>query len=322
MTEEIIVPVLGESITEATVSKWLKKSGEGVKADEPIVELETDKVNLEVPSPVNGILSEIKTKEGETVYAGPAVRKQAREYGVDIFAVKGSGRKGRVLKEDIKDYVKARLADADAGGSVMGIPEMPQADFSRHGEIGLAPLSKVRQVSARNLHRSWLNVPHVTQFDEADITELEGFRRQQNTELRSRGVKLTPLAFLIFSVVDALKAYPRFNASLDRAEKNLILKNYYNIGIAVETDDGLVVPVLKDADKKGVIELAEESASLASRARSKQLPMDLMRGASFTISSLGGIGGTAFTPIVNAPEVAILGVSRSKVSPIFDGEVF
>ena len=256
------------------------------------------------------------------VYAGPAVRKQAREYGVNVSTVKGSGRKGRILKEDIQAYVKTRLSEPATGSVSAGIPPVPEVDFSRFGTVELAPLSRIRQASARNLHRSWLNVPHVTQFDEADVTELEAFRHQQNGELADGGIKLTPLAFLICGVVAALKAYPQFNASLDKDQKNLVLKRYYHIGIAVETDDGLVVPVLKDADKKGVVELAAESAALAAQARARQLPMDAMQGASFTISSLGSIGGTAFTPIVNSPEVAILGVSRAKVVPIYDGEGF
>ena len=241
---------------------------------------------------------------------------------MNVSAVKGSGRKGRILKEDIQAYVKARLSEPTTGSVRAGIPPVPEVDFSRFGTVELAPLSRIRQASARNLHRSWLNVPHVTQFDEADVTELEAFRHQQNGELADGGIKLTPLAFLICGVVAALKAYPQFNASLDKDQKNLVLKRYYHIGIAVETDDGLVVPVLKDADKKGVIELAAESAALAAQARARQLPMDAMQGASFTISSLGGIGGTAFTPIVNSPEVAILGVSRSKVVPVYDGEGF
>ena len=176
--------------------------------------------------------------------------------------------------------------------------------------------------SAKNLHRSWLNVPHVTHFDEADITDLEVFRKTQNLELQSSGAKVTPLAFLIKTVVDALKKYPQFNSSITDDYSQLIVKKYYHIGIAVETDDGLVVPVLKDADRKGVLQLAQESAELAKLARDKKLPLDAMQGATFTISSLGGIGGTAFTPIVNAPEVAILGVSRSKMTPVYDGEIF
>ena len=264
---------------------------------------------------------ETPVASGSKVHAGPAVRKQAREYGVDLGEVKGSGRKGRVLKEDIRDYVKARLSGSgDSGG--LGIPEVPEVDFTKWGEVEGKPLSRIRKASARNLHRSWLNVPHVTQFDEADITELELFRKSQNEQLQKEGVKLTPLAFLIKAVVDALIRFPQFNSSIAKDYDHLVLKKYYHIGIAVETDDGLVVPVLKDADKKGVVQLANESAELAAQARDKKLPMDSMQGATFTISSLGGIGGTAFTPIVNAPEVAILGVSRSKVSPVWNGSEF
>ena len=267
------------------------------------------------------VLAVSAPSKGDKVHAGPAVRKQAREYGVDILSVKGSGRKGRILKEDIQLYVKESLGKTGASNGA-GIPEIPEIDFSKFGETEVQPFSRIRKASARNLHRSWLNVPHVTQFDEADITDLEIFRREQNLVMKSEGTKLTPLAFLVRAVVDALKKYPQFNASLSAERDALILKRYCNIGIAVETQDGLVVPVLKDADKKGVVQLAEESAELAGLARESKLPMDAMQGATFTISSLGGIGGTAFTPIVNAPEVAILGVSRSKVAPAFNGESF
>ena len=261
--------------------------------------------------------------EAATVHAGPAVRKQAREYGVKLDRVTGSGRKGRILKEDIQAYVKKQLQEGGGPSSAgAGIPEIPLVDFSKWGEVEQKPLSRIRKASARNLHRSWLNVPHVTQFDEADITDLESFRSSQNEELKKQDIKLTPLAFLICAVVDALKTYPQFNSSIAPDYDHLVIKRYFNIGIAVETDDGLVVPVLKNADQKGVIELAQESAALAAQARDKKLPMDAMQGATFTISSLGGIGGTAFTPIVNAPEVAILGVSRSKVSPVWNGESF
>ena len=265
----------------------------------------------------------------EKIHAGPAVRKQAREYGVNLAQLTGTGQKGRILKEDVQAYVKEQLQSrtgVQAKSEIMttgsGIPPIPLIDFSKFGEIELRPLSRVRRSSARNLHRSWLNVAHVTQFDAADITDLEVFRKAQNLELAGAGDKLTPLAFLIKACVHALIKYPQFNSSIDPDYQHLTLKKYYNIGIAVETPDGLVVPVVVDADKKGVVELARESARLAGQARDKKLPLDAMQGATFTISSLGGIGGTAFTPIVNAPEVAILGVSRSSMEPVWDGQAF
>lgn len=261
---------------------------------------------------------------GKNVYAGPAVRKIARQFGVELGLVKGTGRKGRVLKEDVQAYVKKQLASPASSGasSGAGIPPIPSIDFSKFGETELRPMSRIKQATAKNLHRSWLNVPHVTQFDEADITELEIFRKTQNAELVKSGQKLTPLAFMVAACVSALKQFPQFNASIEPDYKNLILKKYYNIGVAVETPDGLVVPVIKDADKKGIVELATETATLAQQARDKKLPIDSMQGATFTISSLGGIGGTQFTPIVNAPEVAILGVSKSKMTPVWNGDKF
>ena len=261
---------------------------------------------------------------GKNVYAGPAVRKIARQFGVELGLVKGTGRKGRVLKEDVQAYVKKQLASPASSGasSGAGIPPIPSIDFSKFGETELRPMSRIKQATAKNLHRSWLNVPHVTQFHEADITELEIFRKNQNAELVKSGQKLTPLAFMVAACVSALKQFPQFNASIEPDYKNLILKKYYNIGVAVETPDGLVVPVIKDADKKGIVELATETATLAQQARDKKLPIDSMQGATFTISSLGGIGGTQFTPIVNAPEVAILGVSKSKMTPVWNGDKF
>jgi pyruvate dehydrogenase E2 component (dihydrolipoamide acetyltransferase) len=261
---------------------------------------------------------------GKNVYAGPAVRKIARQFGVELGLVKGTGRKGRVLKEDVQAYVKKQLASPASSGasSGAGIPPIPSIDFSKFGETELRPMSRIKQATAKNLHRSWLNVPHVTQFDEADITELEIFRKTQNAELVKSGQKLTPLAFMVAACVSALKQFPQFNASIEPDYKNLILKKYYNIGVAVETPDGLVVPVIKDADKKGIVELATETATLAQQARDKKLPIDSMQGATFTISSLGGIGGSHFTPIVNAPEVAILGVSKSKMTPVWNGDKF
>jgi pyruvate dehydrogenase E2 component (dihydrolipoamide acetyltransferase) len=314
-----------ETAPDATVVEAIP-----VMAPEPPVPQQSEPVSevpTSSPTPASQIPASQAARASQTpvqapeptaahIHAGPAVRKQAREYGVQLLAVKGSGREGRILKEDIQQYVANRLGD-DSGG---GIPKIQEVDFSKFGEIDLKLLPKIRQASARNLHRSWLNIPHVTQFDDADVTELEAFRKQQNTE--NTEVKLTPLVFLIKACVAALQRYPNFNASIQADYQHLILKKYYNIGIAVETDDGLMVPVLKDADKKGVLQLAEESAILAAAARDKKLPFDAMQGATFTISSLGGIGGTAFTPIVNAPEVAILGVSRSKVVPVYNGEAF
>lgn len=252
------------------------------------------------------------------VHAGPAVRKQARELGVALKEVKGTGKHGRVLKEDVQAFVKKRLTtEGSAGG---GIPAVPEVDFSKFGPTEKRPLSRIRKASARNLHRSWLNIPHVTQFDEADITELEAFRKSQNSQ--GGDTKLTPLAFLVKACVRALQEYPQFNSSIESNFDHLIIKQFYNIGIAVETENGLVVPVLKEADQKGVVQIAAECAELAAQARDKKLPMDAMQGATFTISSLGGIGGTKFTPIVNSPEVAILGVSRSKVTPVWSGSEF
>ncbi len=329
---------------EGVVQQVLVQEGDEVKEGDPLVTLigevplsevppskvpeaslaaqPVEKPTAAEPPPTPPVTPSTRDK-ADQVHAGPAVRKQAREYGVDIAQVKGSGRKGRILKEDIQAHVKSRIAAAStSAGTGSGIPGIPEVDFSRFGETEIKPFSRIRQASARNLHRSWLNVPHVTQFDEADVTELEAFRKAQNLERQAEGARLTPLAFLVRAVVDALQAYPQFNASLAPGNEGLILKHFINIGIAVETDDGLVVPVLKDADKKGVIQLAAECAELAAQARDKKLPMDAMQGATFTISSLGGIGGTAFTPIVNAPEVAILGVSRTKIEPVYDGDSF
>ncbi len=258
----------------------------------------------------------------KSVHAGPAVRKLAREMGVDLAQVHGSGPKERILKEDVHAWVKQRLEGAPAasgGGPAVALPEI---DFSQFGEVERQELNKLRKVSAQNLTRSWLTIPHVTQHDNADITDLEAFRKQQNKALEKEGVKLTMLAFLVSACARALKEFPRFNSSLENSGEALIQKHYINIGIAVDTPNGLVVPVIKDADRKGLKAIALEMGELAEKARNRKLTPADMKGGTFSISSLGGIGGTAFTPIVNWPEVAILGVSRSDMQPVWDGEQF
>ncbi|HLV76793.1 MAG TPA: dihydrolipoyllysine-residue acetyltransferase [Marinobacter sp.] len=267
----------------------------------------------EIPSP------------GAKVHAGPAVRKLARELGADLTRVKGSGPKGRIIKDDVNNYVKSQLQKAQQGGGVAtgsGIPGVKLPDFSQFGEIEREGMSRIMAATAANMQRSWLNVPHVTQFDEADITEMEAFRKAQKAAGEKRGVKMTPLPFLLKACAAALAELPQFNVSLDMDRKEVVRKKYIHIGIAVDTPHGLMVPVIRNVDQKGLWELAAESAELAQKARDKQLKPAEMQGACFTITSLGGIGGTAFTPIVNTPEVAILGVSRSAVKPVWDGAEF
>jgi pyruvate dehydrogenase E2 component (dihydrolipoamide acetyltransferase) len=259
-------------------------------------------------------------------YASPVVRLFARELGVDLARVTGSERKGRISKQDVRDFVKQALAGGggaprSAGGGLNLLP-WPSMDFAKFGEIETRALSKIKKISGANLARNWAMIPHVTQHDDADVTELEALRVALNKENEKAGIKLTMLAFLIKAVVAALKKYPDFNASLDAGGENLILKKYFHIGFAADTPNGLVVPVLKDADKKGVIAIAAETGELAKKAREGKLGPADMSGGCFSISSLGGIGGTAFTPIVNAPEVAILGVSKSAIKPVWDGKAF
>jgi len=266
---------------------------------------------------------------GAKVHAGPAVRQLAREFGVELSAVSPTGPHGRILKEDVQVYVKAELqkaktAPAAAAGATggAGIPPIPVVDFSRFGEIEEVPMTRLMQAGASNLHRSWLNVPHVTQFDQADITELEAFRVAQKAVAEKAGVKLTVLPLLLKACAHLLKELPDFNASLAPSGKAIIRKKYVNVGFAVDTPDGLLVPVIKNVDQKSLLQLAAEAAALAEKARTKKLSADDMQGACFTISSLGHIGGTGFTPIVNAPEVAILGVSKATIQPVWDGKAF
>lgn len=265
---------------------------------------------------------------GQKSHASPSVRKFARELGVELVRVQGSGPKGRILLEDVQGFVKGVMAGGGtapaAAGAGMGMALLPwpSLDFSKFGDTELQPLSRIKKISGPNLHRNWVMMPHVTQFDDADITELEEFRKSANDSLAKSGVKLTMLAFVIKASVSALKKFPAFNASLDAAGENLILKHYYHIGFAADTPNGLVVPVVKNADKKGVAEIAREMGELSAQAREGKLKPADMQGASFTISSLGGIGGTKFTPIINAPEVAILGLSKSAIQPVWDGKQF
>ncbi|MBX8494328.1 dihydrolipoyllysine-residue acetyltransferase [Pseudomonas cichorii] len=264
---------------------------------------------------------------GAKVHAGPAVRQLAREFGVELSAVSATGPHGRVLKEDVQVYVKAQLLkakEAPAGGASggAGIQPIPEVDFSRFGEIEEVPMTRLMQLGASGLHRSWLNIPHVTQFDQADITDLEAFRVAQKAAAEKAGVKLTILPLLLKSIAHLLKELPDFNASLAPSGKAVIRKKYVHIGFAVDTPEGLLVPVIRDVDQKNLLQLAAEAAALAEKARNKKLTANDMQGACFTISSLGHIGGTGFTPIVNAPEVAILGVSKATIQPVWDGKAF
>jgi pyruvate dehydrogenase E2 component (dihydrolipoamide acetyltransferase) len=255
------------------------------------------------------------------------VRLIARELGVDLMQVKGTERKGRITTADVRAFVKQALSagsqrTAAGGGAGLNLLPWPQVDFSKFGEVETQPLAKIKKISGANLARNWVMIPHVTQFDDADITDLEALRVELNKENEKSGAKLTMLAFMIKAVVAALKKFPDFNASLDASGDNLVLKKYFHIGFAADTPNGLVVPVLKDADKKGIMEIAQASGELAKKARDGKLGPAEMSGGCFSISSLGGIGGTAFTPIVNAPEVAILGVSKASIKPVWDGKAF
>ncbi|MEQ8859564.1 MAG: dihydrolipoyllysine-residue acetyltransferase [Pseudomonadales bacterium] len=285
---------------------------------------ETDRV-VQASTGEPGRTPEQARGSGTDVYAGPAVRRLARELGVDLSSVEGTGNRGRIVKDDVKAHVKSRLSGSGAAagsGAAVGLPAMPEVDFSRFGEIEEQPLSRIRARGAENLHRAWLNIPHVTNHDEVDITDLEDFRASLKAEGERRGVRVTPVAFIIKACCHALQEFPTVNASLDPAAKTFILKRYYNIGMAVDTPDGLVVPVIKDAERKGIWALSEEIAELAEKARNKKLGVGDLQGGSFSVSSLGAIGGTGFTPIINAPELAILGVGRLTTRPVWlDGAV-
>jgi pyruvate dehydrogenase E2 component (dihydrolipoamide acetyltransferase) len=360
------------------VIEVLVKPGDTVSKEQSLITLESDKATMEIPSPSNGVVKELKIKVGDKVakgapilvlvttggaakpaaaeaakpagvppaptpaatakpvsqapvpqtgekpHASPSVRKFARELGVDLTRVKGSGPKGRILHTDVQAFVKSALQGGASakgqGGLPFNLPAWPEVDFAKFGPVELKPLSRIQKLSGPYLHRNWISIPHVTQFDEADITELEAFRKAQTVETEKKGFKLTMLAFMIKACVTALRQFPQFNASLDKSGESLVIKKYYHIGVAVDTPGGLVVPVVRDADRKGIFDLAHELADISKLARDGKLKPGDLQGGTFSISSLGGIGGTAFTPIINAPEVAILGVSRGALRPTFRGK--
>jgi len=323
---------LGDMVSEGSLILMLEPSGE---ATAPVAEapakqeakVESAPVAAKpapAPAPQAPVKQSPTAKIDEAsfskAYATPSVRKFARELGVDLGQVDGTGRKGRISKDDVQGFVKRALSQPAGGG--LGVAPMPEIDFSQWGEIESKPLSKINKLTGQFLHRNWVTIPHVTQFDEADITDMETFRKGMAAEYKEKGIKITPLVFMMKAVVSALKQFPRFNSSLDSSGENLIMKSYFNVGIAIDTPDGLVVPVVQDVDRKSLVDLAVELGEISVKAREKKLKPSDMQGGSITISSLGGIGGTKFTPIVNAPEVAILGVSRSKMQPVWNGKEF
>ena len=384
---EVKVPDIGD-FKNIPVIEILVKPGDIVRAEDPLVTLESDKATMEVPSPAAGTVREIRIKVGDKVsegalvlmleasgdapavskaapapavaapqpvkapsapaakpapaaapvaasvdeaafgkaHASPSVRRIARELGVDLSRVKGSGPKDRVVKEDVQAYVKTELArprgGEGGGGLGVNLPPMQPVDFSKFGPVTTQPLSRIKKLSGGFLHRNWVSIPHVTQHDEADITELEAFRKTQSEEAKKSGIKFTMLGFLMKAAVVALKQFPEFNASLSPDGESLVLKDYFHIGVAVDTPAGLVVPVIRDVDKKGLLEIAKELGDLSVRMRNGKISPADLQGGCFSISSLGGIGGTFFTPIINAPEVAILGVGKAVMKPVWNGKEF
>ena len=393
---EVKVPDIGD-FKEVGVIEVLVSPGDRVEKEGSLITVESDKATMEIPSPVSGVVKEMKIKVGDKIaegsvilileeteegkaaapqspapsavtpapaaptepalsapaepkaiakpdpvpvepqdatvskpHASPSIRAFARELGVDLGKVRGSGPKGRITREDVQAFVKGALAAAkpgaspaaSAGGMPFNLPELGNIDFAKFGPVETKPLSRIKKISGAFLHRNWISIPHITQFDEADITDLESFRKANTADTEKQGFKLTMLAFLIKASVTALRQFPDFNASLDKSGENLVMKKYFHIGVAVDTTEGLVVPVIRDADRKGVFDLARELAEVSKLAKEKKLKPGDMQGGTFSISSLGGIGGTMFTPIINAPEVAILGVSRSVMRPLWNGKEF
>jgi pyruvate dehydrogenase E2 component (dihydrolipoamide acetyltransferase) len=319
----------GDKIATGAKIATIKTQATSAQSKAPIVETKAETPVAAYAAPTASVTTTSTPQSKELpsnteVFAGPAIRRFARELGVDLAKVKGTGRKGRIQEEDVRAYVKSVMTQqGGASGSQGGfsLPSAPVVDFAKFGEIETQPLSRIKKISGTNLQRNWIVVPHVTQFDEADITELEEFRKSVNNDAQKTGIKVTPLVFIMKAAVAALKAHPTFNSSLDPTGEALIMKKYYHIGVAVDTPNGLVVPVIRDVDKKGIYDLSRELAEISEKARTKGLSTTDMQGSTFTISSLGGIGGTAFTPIVNLPDVAILGVSKSAIKPVYqDGQ--
>ncbi|MCI0691863.1 2-oxo acid dehydrogenase subunit E2 [candidate division KSB1 bacterium] len=386
MAAEFKLPELGENVETGTVVKILVSKGDEIKKDQAIMELETEKALLEVPSNIGGVIKEILVKEGDEVKVGqtllvldgaveekketkrepreekedkpeekekkkeppeekkekpaeearqpvaparpterkeiapaaPSTRRFAREIGIDINTVPGSGPGGRISIEDVKAFAKQiNQQKAAPAAAFTGIPAEPLPDFTKWGEVEHKPMNKIRQATAKHLSFAWATIPHVTQFDKADITELEKLRKQYGKKVEAAGGKLTVTSILLKIISAALKVFPQFNASIDMAKSEIIYKKYYHIGIAVDTEHGLLVPVIRNVDRKNIIELSVELTQVAEKARNRKLSLDDMQGGNFSISNLGGIGGTAFTPVVNAPEVAILGISRGQMEPIY-----
>ncbi|MDK3072286.1 2-oxo acid dehydrogenase subunit E2 [Sedimentitalea sp. JM2-8] len=378
MAIEVTVPDIGD-FSDVPVISILVSVGDVIAEEDPLIELESDKATMEVPSPSAGKVTEIRVSEGDKVsmgsvillveaeraasgpaveaapdapapapaapvatpapaaapavtdagfgkvHASPSVRAFARQLDVDLSKVNGTGRKGRILREDVTKFLKSTTAPAAAAGGVsggMGIPPIPAVDFSKFGPVEDVEMPRIKKLSGPALHRSWLNIPHVTHNEEADITDLDAYRRELDGQAKQEGYRVTLLSFVIKASISALKTHWEVNSSIHPDGDKLIRKDFYNIGFAADTPNGLVVPVIRAADRKGIIEISKELGELSARAREGKLKGDDMSGASFTISSLGGIGGTSFTPIVNAPEVAILGLTRSRMAPVWDGEAF
>jgi pyruvate dehydrogenase E2 component (dihydrolipoamide acetyltransferase) len=324
---------LGDKVSESTAILELEVAGAAVAA--PVVEKEASAERAtapQAPAPsvqrpaekVTAVPTNVPMpiEDNADIHAGPAVRRLARELGVSLKDIKGSGPKARILKEDVHAYIKQALTAPKVATGTMTTTALPVIDFAKWGEIERISLTKIQKVSAQNLHRAWITIPHVTQFDEADITELEAFRVSQKEAIKKEGLSLTVLSFLVKASAHVLKQYPKFASSLENDGETLVQKKYIHIGVAVDTPNGLVVPVIRDADKKSIRDIAKDLGELSAKARDKKLTPAEMQGAVFSISSLGGIGGTAFTPIVNWPEVAILGVSRADTKPVWDGKAF